>query len=234
MPVARSPGKQSVDAIVQDIYGSLVQDMNFEQCLRQLAGTFECHIAGLHTEDRCVRRAGMDIYGSLTAAELVSFSDAYSTLWAGKNLWVERSYDIMLTTGYADGDAVVSGADLLASEYYQHFLNPLDIRHGLVISVRNDSHSIFSIVSLNRSARVGPFCDEDMRIVHALRPHLVNAYGIYRRVAALQERAESAVGVSTPNLSKVGITRTPTMKMMCESMPTFSTALSPTLLWNCA
>ena len=191
MPVARSPGKQSVDAIVQAIYGSLLEDMSFERCLRVLGGTFGAHISALHSEDVCVRRAGLEIFGELSTSELIDFSGAYATRWPGQNLWVERSFKSMLTKGYEDGDAVVTRSDLLGSEYYQHFLRPLNIRHGLGISVRNDSQSLFGIVSLNRSAQAGPFSADDLQLVGALRPHLVNAYAIYRRVGALQDRADS-------------------------------------------
>jgi len=185
------PLTRDVDVIVQSLYGSLLEDFSFERCLRVLARTFDAHTAALHTEERYAGRAAMEIFGPLSADELVRFSADYSSLWPGKNLWVERSYDTMLGRGYEDGDAIVSREELFASEYYQHFLRPLDMRHGIGISVHTDAASVFSLVSLNRSASAGPFDAGDMALVGAIRPHLVNAFSLYRRIAALQERAMS-------------------------------------------
>ena len=188
---AMPPPSRDVDAIVRALYGSLLEDFSFERCLRVLARSFNAHTAALHTEERYAGRAAMEIFGPLSADELVRFSTDYSTLWAGKNLWVERSYDTMLTRGYEDGDAIVSREELYASEYYQHFLHPLDMRHGLGIAVRTDTASVFSLVSLNRNAAAGAFDRDDLELVAALRPHLANAFSIYRRIASLQGRIES-------------------------------------------
>src|SRR6188472_4256261 len=93
------PLTRDVDVIVQALYGSLLEDFSFERCLRVLARTFDCHTACLHTEERYAGRAALELFGPLSAEELVKFSSEYSALWAGKNLWVERSYDTMLGRG---------------------------------------------------------------------------------------------------------------------------------------
>jgi len=185
------PLTRDVDAIVQALYCALLEDFSFERCLRVLARTFDAHTACLHTEERYSGRAAMEIYGPLSAEELLRFSTDYATLWPGKNLWVERSYDTMLGRGYEDGDAIVGRKELYDSEYFQHFCRPLDIRHGLGIAVRTDAASVFSLVSLNRSASAGPFDADDLVLVGALRPHLVNAFALYRRIASAQQHSES-------------------------------------------
>jgi DNA-binding CsgD family transcriptional regulator/PAS domain-containing protein len=188
---AMLPPSRDVDVIVRALYGSLLEDFSFERCLRVLARSFNAHTVALHTEERYAGRAAMEIFGPLDADDLVRFSNDYSTRWPGKNLWVERSYDTMLTRGFEDGDAIVSREELCASEYYQHFLHPLDMRHGIGIAVRTDAASVFSLVSLNRHAGAGAFDREDLALVAALRPHLVNAFSLYRRIASLQGRIES-------------------------------------------
>ncbi len=181
----------TVDAMVKNIYGSLLEDMSFERCLRVMSAPFGAHLSVLHTEDIRGRRARVEIFGELGATELIGLNNTYATRWTGENLWVERSIAGMRTRGYEDGDAVVSARELLGTEFYQHFLKPLDIRHGLGISVRNDSRSLFQFMSLNRSAREGPFSVDEMTLVSALRPHLVNAYAICQRIGELQDKAES-------------------------------------------
>ena len=84
---------------------------------------------------------------------------------------------------------MVSDAELRESEYFRHFLRPVDIRHGMGISLQSDGISSLSILTLNRSESAGPFTPDELTMVEALRPHLVNAYAICRRIACLQDEA---------------------------------------------
>ena len=59
------------------------------------------------------------------------------------------------------------------------------------INVQSDALSSLAILSLNRTASAGPFTPDELSVVEALRPHLVNAYAICRHVARLQEEVMS-------------------------------------------
>ena len=191
MPGARPPTPLSTDAIVREIYSSLLEHMSFERCLEALARPFRSQICALHAEDMRTHTASLEIFGPIKAMELATLAQAYATRWAGENLWMERSVDGFVTKGYQFGEAVVSDAELLNSAYYQFFLKPLDIRHGVGINLRSRGRSIFSILSLNRSAAAGPFAGSELTMIQALRPHLVNAYAIYRRIGYLQDQVTS-------------------------------------------
>ena len=191
MSKASLPVIRSVDAVVQEIYGSLLDDISFRPCLRTVGCAFRSHITALHSEELLVRRSGLDMLGEIQGQEFLQLAGDYSTRWLGKNLWIERGIPGLMARGYGTGEQAVGDAELLESEYYRHFLRPVDIRHGMGINLQSDGVSSMAILTLNRSTSAGPFTPDELIMVEALRPHLVNAYAIYRRIARLQDEAAS-------------------------------------------
>jgi DNA-binding CsgD family transcriptional regulator/PAS domain-containing protein len=179
----------SADAMVRDLYGSLSEDVSFLPGLQRMAHAFGSHFTCLHHEELALGRGRIDIVGELGAAEYARISADYSARWIGNNLWVERSPAVLLAKGWASGDDLVGERELRQSEYYQHFLRPVDVRHGLGISVHSQGAGYFAIVSFNRSAIAGDFDEGERTLVDALRPHLVNAYTISRRLRLAREDA---------------------------------------------
>ena len=191
MARASPPVTRSVDAIVQDIYGSLLDDVSFRPCLRTLGTAFRSHITALHSEELLIRRSGLDMMGEIQGPEFLKMAGDYSTRWLGQNLWVEHGIPSLLARGYGTGEQAVSDAELLESEYYRHFLRPAGVRHGMGINVQSDGVSSLAILTLNRTTSAGPFTPDELIMVDTLRPHLVNAYAICRRIARLQDEATS-------------------------------------------
>lgn len=76
--------------------------------------------------------------GKLDGEEFTQMATEYSTRWLGQNLWLERGIPTLLTRGWAIGEEVATDAELMQSEYFQHFLPPADIRHGMGINVQSD------------------------------------------------------------------------------------------------
>lgn len=182
---------QPLDGIVREIYGSLSEHMSFGCSLEVVGSAFQSHITALHRVDLTAGRAWLEVASGMDALEFSSFAETYATRWAGQNLWVERGMPALLGRGYGTGDEVVSEGELVSSEYYRHFLKPVDVHFGLGINVLNEGGSLLSIITLNRSKRAGPFARHELLLAEQLRPHLVNAYSIYRRLAAMQVAAAS-------------------------------------------
>lgn len=181
----------SIEAHIRNLYGSLSEEMRFEQALHRLGEAFRSQISGLHCEDFGAHHGRLTLVGNVSTEEYAGFSQAYSTRWSGQNLWMERSLDGFLHQGYQYGDAVVSERELRQSSYYRHFLKPLDIRHGLGVCVWRDEDLNMAVASFHRGHGEKCFNVDDAAIVQQLRPHLVNAYAIYRRIARLQQAALS-------------------------------------------
>lgn len=181
----RKPGV-SVDTLVRDLYGSLSEETRLEESLHRVGAAFRSHISGLHTEDFGAHRGRLTLVGNVTAEDYRQFTDSYSSRWTGQNLWMERSLDGFLRQGFQSGDAVVTDAELRASAYYEHFLKPLDIRHGLGICIWNDDRMNMAVASFHRGHGDVGYDADDIAMIHRIRPHLANAYAIHRRFAKLQ------------------------------------------------
>ena len=182
---------QPVDAIVSEIYGALSEHLGFEHCLDAVACALRSHVSAVHAVDLEAGRAWLEVTVGIDPLEYCGMTSAYATRWAGQNLWIERGMPALLGRGYGTGEEVVSEGELVRSEYYQQLLKPLDVRFGLGINVLDEGRSRLSIITLNRSKGAGPFGSDEMRLVEQLRPHLVNAYSIYRRLVTLQDAATS-------------------------------------------
>jgi PAS domain-containing protein/DNA-binding CsgD family transcriptional regulator len=179
----------TVDAIVSKIYGGLLDDISMRPCLGTMGAAFNGHLTGLHFEEFEDRRSGLTMLGEIEGAEFERMSRDYATVWAGKNLWIERGTADLLERGYGCGDDVVSQRELMDSEYFRHFLRPCDVRHGLGINVQARGKSSIAILTINRSASAGAFSADELRRVVLLRPHLINAYAICRRLGGLRDEA---------------------------------------------
>jgi DNA-binding CsgD family transcriptional regulator len=190
MPQVRIAGTPSVDAIVRDLYGSLSEDTSFRPCLRAVGPAFRSHITALHHEELLVRASGLEMMGEIEGDEFLRMAGDYGQRWLGKNLWMERGIENLMRRGYGTGDENVSARELIESEYFRHFLRPVDVRHGMGINVQTDGVASLAILTLNRSESAGEFSADELRAVELLRPHLVNAFAICRRMQTLHDEAQ--------------------------------------------
>lgn len=181
----------AIESIIRDLYGTLSEEMRFEQPLRRLAAVFRSEVSGLHTEDFGAHQSQLTIIGSVDTEEFNEVCNDYSKRWSGRNLWMERSLDGFLQQGYQRGAAVVSEKELSGSSYYRHFLKPLEIHHGLGICIWQDNHLNMAVASFHRGPHSPDFDEQDIARIAQLRPHLINAYTIYRRFALLECTAMS-------------------------------------------
>lgn len=192
--MSRSPGrgrKFPIDDAIRDIYGSLSEEIGFEQILHRLGAVFRSTISGLHSEDFGAHRGRLALAGDVTPEEYVQLTESYAQRWRSQNLWMQRSLESFQTQGFQHGDAVVSQRELSQSPYYRHFLKPLDIRYGLGIHIWSGEGLDMAVASFHRGHRETGFDAQDIAIIDAVRPHMMNAYAIYRRIARLERRIDS-------------------------------------------
>jgi DNA-binding CsgD family transcriptional regulator/PAS domain-containing protein len=183
------PRLPATDAMVAELYGSLSDDATFRAGLTRIGEVFRSHLTSLHFEEPALGRARLEIVGAIESEEFARMCAEYSSRWAGRNLWIERGMQDLIGRGWGCGDDNVGEGELRQSEYYRYFLHPADVHHGLGINVQNQGVAAIAIVSFNRSAGVGAFTQAEKDLVAALRPHLVNAYAISRRILGLRDEA---------------------------------------------
>lgn len=177
--------------VLQGLYGGLAEDLSFRHSLEVVGDALRCHLSALHFEDYEARQSRIELAGRLAADDLASLERDYARRWQGQNLWLQRGVEQILRQGYGDGDAVVSEAELFAMPYYQHYLKRADVRHGLGICLWYEGPERLGLATFNRAAAEGPFSKATMGFVAALRPHLVNAFAIYKHAARLKESNQS-------------------------------------------
>ena len=180
-----------IEQAIRDMYGSISEDTRFDQIMHRLGAVFRSSISGVHTEDFGTHRRRLTLVGDVTADEYVRLTDDYCHRWNGQNLWMERSLEGFQQQGYQHGDAVVAERELHQSPYYRHFLKPLDIRYGLAIQIWSGDALNMAVASFHRGHGERGFDGQDIQTIEAVRPHMMNAYAIYRRIARLEGQVES-------------------------------------------
>lgn len=189
--MSRTKKRSSLDTLIGELYGSLSEQVRFDESLHRLGAVFRSHISALHTEDFGAHRGRVTFVGQVSEKEYLELHQIYNDRWSGQNLWMERSLAGFIEQGYQHGDAVVSRRELVQSPYYRHFLKPLDIRHGLGIPIWRDDKLNMAVASFHRGHGDKGFDAVDFALIAQIRPHLVNAYAIYRRLARLEGELHS-------------------------------------------
>lgn len=179
-----------LDEVISRLYGSLHENAGPDEMLRILADALGSHISGLHSENLAHGTGSLMLLGSLTSDEYLALAERYARRWREKNLWMERSMDGFQSQGFQHGEAVVTKQELHASQYFQHFLKPLDIYFGLGIRIGGDPDSL-SVASFHRGRNGRGFDADDIALVKALQPHLCNTFAIHQRLHRSESEAQS-------------------------------------------
>lgn len=75
----------------------------------------------------------------------------------------------------------VTTEQLLASEYYQHYLQPVDVFHIMGTDLRDDN-GMLTRLRITRSRAAGDFGAAEKALVRALLPHLQIALALHNRI----------------------------------------------------
>jgi len=176
----------AVEALVGELYGRLVDDVPLTTAADGISRALRTHVIGLHHEE-LGHRGRMELGGSLGLGEMAELSQAYAQRFQGQNLWIERGAAMLQSQGYQSTDQILPLPELFESSYYQHVLRRMDVQHAVGINIRQRAGRTLAVLSFNRSAATGPMDDDEMRLVAALRPHLLNAYALYDQLDGLRD-----------------------------------------------
>lgn len=80
-------------------------------------------------------------------------------------------------------------SDLVRSEYYNDFLVPQDIHSTLMIRLATEGF-VVGALNVNRPKDRGQYSGAELDIAHRLHPHLIRAYTLSRKFAALRQLNE--------------------------------------------
>lgn len=116
----------------------------------------------------------------------------YQQKWA-RNPWADRSIRQPVGTAFAT-DALIDLPMLERTEYYQNFLRPLEIAHGLSTALAG-SPDFLAGLAITRSRRAGAYDQAAIETFRALVPHLQRAAQIQLRLAGWEPRATLALAL---------------------------------------
>lgn len=180
-----------LESVLARLYGALADDLSFLHCLEIVGDALRSHVSAVQHEDYEARESWLEMVGELSPDQHASLCAEYASRWHGQNLWINRGLPMLLQRGYGEGDEVVLEKELVATPYYRHFLQQVDIRYGLGICVWNNGPGQLAVATFNRTRAAGPFDRDTMAFVAALHPHLVNAYMIHLQAARLDDSSRS-------------------------------------------
>lgn len=134
--------------------------------------------------------AGEDVSVFRTYGADADFDRIYREKWA-RNPWADRNIRQPMGAAFTT-DALLDLATLERTEYYQAFLRPLDIAHGLSTLLAGNTDFLAGM-TISRSRRAGAYDQAEVEAFQALVPHLQRAAQIQLRLAGWAPRALLAV-----------------------------------------
>lgn len=120
-------------------------------------------------------------------ARLATYSDHY----ASTNVWTANERKLVEGSAYTS-PMLCPEADLLQSEFYNDWLRPQGLRHGIGGAVVRRENLAVLITSL-RGERAGPYGEGDLRVCRIVMAHLKRATGLHMRLAEGRSRGAGAL-----------------------------------------
>lgn len=115
---------------------------------------------------------------------------SYREKWL-RNPWADRAVRQPIGTAFAN-EALIDTATLERTNYYQDFLRPIDIMHGLSSCLAGDPNFLAGI-TISRSHRAGAYDQSEIETFGALVPHLQRAAQIQLRLTGWDPLATAAL-----------------------------------------
>jgi DNA-binding CsgD family transcriptional regulator/PAS domain-containing protein len=165
------------------IYDTALEETAWPALLARLASLFRCHFA-----DSFRRTDDYSAFGGVAhGLDHADYNDEFLGFWVKRNVWGKRRPTIrageVLTTRQ-----MMPMADLCASDMYNDYLAPRDLQEGLRLDIWAGDGWIEDI-SLLRPWSAGPYIEAEIRLAHALMPHLQRASTVARRLRQAEHLA---------------------------------------------
>lgn len=115
------------------------------------------------------------------------WSRRYQEHYAGTNIWVKRSGQLLSSGAVYNSDQVVSDGELLKTEFYNDFLRPQGWFYGFGAGMPLGD-SVTTFVTSVRSRKAGPYRSAELLLLRQLMPHLKTAVHVRHRIGGLEEK----------------------------------------------
>jgi DNA-binding CsgD family transcriptional regulator len=176
-------GADTVSNLLGSLYDGASDPHIWDFFLQQLAQSTGATSAGL-----VLRDAGRDVHTISHSWGLdAEFRRLYQERYHSLDIWGERG--LSRPPGYVCGsEELCPLAELAATEFYNDFLVPQNVEHGLFVVVDNTG-PLFASVSLYRDAFCPAFDDAELGILRILAPHAQRAFRLHLHFSELKARS---------------------------------------------
>lgn len=177
-------GEQEVSSLLGLLYDAAAEPDLWTSFLQALAQATGAESAGLVMIDWDQRLFGVSRSWNLDPVGIQKYEEYYGSvdIWTRRGLSKPRS-------AVCNSEMLCPEPELRRSEFYNDFLAPLGIQHGLFCSVEKNPNRWASI-SLYRGSRSQAFQVQEDRVVELLAPHMRRAFRLH--LAFSQMKAHSA------------------------------------------
>ncbi len=175
------------DRLVQSIYRGAIEQTPWHSALPALQQAIDAQVVSLvlrppSAGDRgiilnCVRpgeakRAGKSPLADPNDWEVTAYREQFFALDPFINLPPDRIISL---------DDLLSDAELMASDYYLHYLQPIGLFRILGVDT-GEPDGLLARLRFSRRREEAPFSARDREILALITPHLRQAIGIYARL----------------------------------------------------
>jgi DNA-binding CsgD family transcriptional regulator/PAS domain-containing protein len=197
---------QVLSRILEVLYEAPLDTSRWEEFLRLTAAAVRGEAAALLMHDS-------SNFESRMSAEWGFHPDVskhYAAHYGAIDVWrvaVTTSPDWLGTS-----EQFVPSASLARTEFYNDLLSPYEIPHGMFAMVERGRGRVANL-SICRSAKGGPFNEQDLEILKFLKPHIQRAYRLHSEFARTHFRTAGLV--STLDAISTGVILLgPTMRVI--------------------
>lgn len=175
--------RPTYDRLLHSLYGPLTERSWANDFLDNLCRATRSRSAALVASDLVGRR---DVLPAWVGAEAATAA-AYESTFGAQNPWRAPSGARAQTAGEVlVSDDAVRLPDLKETPFWQHFLQPMDIGHGVGLIGRRTPKEVASLTLL-RSERIGVYTGKELTLLRAIAPHWANACLVRSRLGLLTE-----------------------------------------------
>jgi DNA-binding CsgD family transcriptional regulator/PAS domain-containing protein len=164
--------------LIEMIYGAVEDPSIWPSFLRELADVMRGGVAAIYVHDiesaegNCVWSARVD----------PSHLNLYDEYYHSKNIWTIRAKHLLAPGRIMMSHEVCSDSEVLKTEYYSDFLQPMDVLHNIGATLLRDSSRV-GMLTVTRPRRACHFGMRELVILQALMPHLQRALKLQRQLS---------------------------------------------------
>ncbi len=183
MNAASAELSEIIEPVVEATYGALFQPDLWTDVIERFRGLVDCPQAALHSAPQAGEYGSIFITQGLDPTPILPVIHIYGR----QAPFMDRAMALGILPGVFLHQDVIPYEELHATDYYRHYMHPMNVEHGMTAVLRaslgNERAPIALAVGRERSQ--APFGEREAAIARALFPH-------FRRAVQLRLEIEPA------------------------------------------